>query len=254
RLGVTHGGEGLGIVRRAPVALAVDQGVAVAERLGHQHHGLVAGRVAVGVELAEHVADGPRGFLVFRIGVQAEFAHGVDDAPLHGLETVTDVRQRAVHDHVHGIVEVSLLGEIGEGAPLHAVQAQVENFAHGRSVACWRSTRVPARWVNSSCFRALMPSSIWSPPKPGATMARTSCRTISPMARLSRRVRKPVVWPLAVSRFTGAPRDSPSSSASSAGMATSVAPVSSRKVTGLPLIRPSATKCPWTLPSSSTSI
>src|SRR5690606_6598261 len=248
------GGEGLGIVRRAPVALTVDQGVAVAERLGHQHHGLVAGRVAVGVELAEHVADGPRGLLVLGVGVQAELAPAVDDAPLPGLETVTAVRRRAVHDRAPGIVEVGLLGEVGERAPPHAVPGQAANFAHGRSVACWRSTRVPARWVNSSCFKGLMPSSIWTPPRPGATMARTSCRTISPRARLSRRVRKPVVWPLAVSRFTGAPRDSPSSSASSAGMATSVAPVSSRKVTGVPLIRPSATKCPWTLPSSSTSM
>src|SRR5690606_35410713 len=102
---------------------------------------------------------------------------------------VADMRQCAVHDHVHGIVEVGLLGEVGEGTPFHTVQAQVENIAHGRSVACWRSTRVPARWVNSSCFRALMPSNICSPSKPGATMARTPRRTMSPRLRLSSTVR-----------------------------------------------------------------
>ncbi len=189
RLGVAHGGEGLGIVRRAPVALAVDQRVAVAERLGHQHHGLVAGAVAVRVELAEHVADGARGLLVLGVGVQAEFAHGIDDAPLYRLEAVADMRQRAIQDDVHGIVEVGLLGEVGERAPLHAVQAQVEGFAHGRSVTCWRSTRVPARWVNSSCFRALMPSRTCSLRKPGATMARTSRSTMSPRLRLFNTVR-----------------------------------------------------------------
>ncbi|MCY1507074.1 hypothetical protein D9M68_413400 [compost metagenome] len=130
RLGVTHGGEGLGIVRRTPVALAVHQGVAVAERLGHQHHGLVAGRVAVGVELAEHVADGTRRFLVLGVGIQAQLAHGVDDAPLHRLQAVADMRQGAVHDHVHGVVEVGLFGEVGQGAALNAFQAQIEGFAH----------------------------------------------------------------------------------------------------------------------------
>ncbi len=137
RLGVTHGGEGLGIVRRTPVALAVDQGVAVAERLRHQHHGLVAGAVAVRVELAEHVTDGTRRLLVLGIGVQAQLAHGIDDAPLHGLQAIADMRQGAVHDHVHGIVEVGLLGKVGQRAALYAVQAKVEGLAHAGLMARW---------------------------------------------------------------------------------------------------------------------
>ncbi len=82
------------------------------------------------MKLAEHVTDGTCGLLVLGVGAQAEFAHGIDDAPLHRLQTVADMRQCAIHDHVHGVVEVGLLGEIGEGATLHAVQAQVEGFAH----------------------------------------------------------------------------------------------------------------------------
>lgn len=66
------------------------------------------------VELAEHVTDGTRRFLVLGIGVQAQFAHGVDDASLHRLQTVADMRQRTVHDHVHGIVEVGLFGEVSQ--------------------------------------------------------------------------------------------------------------------------------------------
>ena len=111
RLGVAHRGEGLGVVGRAPVALTVDQRIAGRERLRHQHHGLVAGRVAVRVELAEHVADGAGGLLVLGPGAEAELGHGVDDAPLHRLEAVAEVRQGAVQDYVHGVIEVGLFGE-----------------------------------------------------------------------------------------------------------------------------------------------
>src|SRR3569833_2355491 len=60
RLGVTHGREGFGVVGRAPVALPVDQRIAIRKRLGHEHHGLITGGVAVRMEFAEHVADGAR--------------------------------------------------------------------------------------------------------------------------------------------------------------------------------------------------
>ncbi len=113
-LGITHGGERLRIVRGPPVTLPIDQRIAVAERLRHQHHGFVASRVAMGVELAEHVADGARRLLVFGIGIEPQLAHGIDDASLHRLEAVADVRQGPVHDHVHGIVEVGLFGEVSQ--------------------------------------------------------------------------------------------------------------------------------------------
>ncbi|MDT4832712.1 hypothetical protein FQZ97_662780 [compost metagenome] len=82
------------------------------------------------MELAEHVADGTRRLLVLGVGVQAQFAHGVDDTALYGLQAVADMRQGTVHDHVHGVVEVGLFGEIGQGAALNAFQAQIEGFAH----------------------------------------------------------------------------------------------------------------------------
>ena len=106
RLGVAQGGEGLRVVRRAPVALAVDQRVARGERLREQHHGLVAGGLAVRMELAEHVAHRARRLDVLGCRREAKFGHGVDDAPLHRLQAVADVRQGAVVDDVHRIVEV----------------------------------------------------------------------------------------------------------------------------------------------------
>ncbi|MNM85214.1 hypothetical protein D3C81_973240 [compost metagenome] len=68
----------------------------------------------MGVELAEYVTHGTRRLLVLGVGVQAQFAHGVDDAPLHRLQAVADMRQGPVHDHVHGVVEVGLFGEVSQ--------------------------------------------------------------------------------------------------------------------------------------------
>ena len=121
RLGVTHGCEGLGIVRRTPVTLAVHERVAIAERLGHQHHGFIAGRVAVGVEFTEHVTDGTRRFLVLGIRIQPQLTHGIDDPPLNRLQAVADMRQGTVHDHVHGVIEVGIFGEVSQRSAFYAV-------------------------------------------------------------------------------------------------------------------------------------
>jgi hypothetical protein len=82
------------------------------------------------MELAQHVTDGARRLLVLGGGRQPQLAHGVDDAPLHRLQAVADVRQRPVEDHVHGVIQVRLLGEVLERQPLGAFQIQIET-AHG---------------------------------------------------------------------------------------------------------------------------
>ncbi len=128
RLGVAHGGKGLGVVRGAPVALTLHQGVAVGEGLGHEHHGLVAGRVPVGVVLAQHVAHSARRLLELGAGLQAQLRHGIDDTPLHRLEPVADVGQGPVEHHVHGVLPVGVLGEGLQGHALHPVLA---HFDHG---------------------------------------------------------------------------------------------------------------------------
>ena len=130
RLGVAHRREGAGVVRRAPVALPVDQGVADGERLRHQDHRLVAGGVPVRVELPEDVPHRARRLLetgpVRGVGppaggglgvaahgrAQAQLRHRVHDPALHRLQPVGDVRQRPVEDDVHGVVEVRLVGEL----------------------------------------------------------------------------------------------------------------------------------------------
>ena len=125
RLGVAHGGEGLRVILRAPVALPVDERVAVGEGLRHEHHRLVAGAVAVRVELAQHVAHGARGLLRLVDRRQPELAHRIGDAPLHRLQSVPQERQRAVEDHVHRVVEVGLLGEGAQRLPLDPLEVQL---------------------------------------------------------------------------------------------------------------------------------
>ena len=111
RLGVAHRGKGFRIVGRAPVALPVDERIAVREILRHVHHGLVARGIAVRMEFADDVADRARRLLVLRARGEAELAHGVDDAPLHRLQAVAQTRQRAIQDHVHRVIEIGALGE-----------------------------------------------------------------------------------------------------------------------------------------------
>ena len=55
RFGVAHGGEGFGVIRRAEIALTVDQGITEGEGLCHQDHGLIAGRIPMRMKLAQHI-------------------------------------------------------------------------------------------------------------------------------------------------------------------------------------------------------
>ena len=123
---VAHGGEGLGIVHGPPVALPVNQWVAVTEILRHQRHGLVTGGVAMGVELADHIPHGAGGFLELGGGAQAQFGHGVNDAPLHGLQAIADVGQGPVQDDIHGVIQVGLFRELLQGPDFRLVLRKIE--------------------------------------------------------------------------------------------------------------------------------
>ncbi len=118
------------------VALAVDQRIPIRERLRHQHHRLVTSRVAVRMIFTDHVADGARRFLVFGGLPRALLAHDVHDATLHRLQAVADVRQSAVENHVHRIIEVRLLGEGAERLALDAFEVQRRLSGH-RSKQCF---------------------------------------------------------------------------------------------------------------------
>ena len=158
RLGVAHGGERARVVLRSPVALAVDQRVAEAERLRHQHHRLVAGGVAVRMELAQHVAHRARRLLVLGGGREAQLRHRVDDPPLHRLEPVGERRQRAVEHHVHRVVEVRLLGEDARGRAARRRGSAAAGAMRRRPLPRARALGMAARMVAVRSGRAADPA------------------------------------------------------------------------------------------------
>ena len=103
-LGVTVRG-GAVVAGRAEVALAEDQRVAHVPRLDQAHHGVVDRAVAVRVVVAHHVADDLRALGERALGAVAAVVHAVDDAAVDRLEAVPHVREGAVHDHAHRVVE-----------------------------------------------------------------------------------------------------------------------------------------------------
>lgn len=86
-----------------------------------------------------------------------------------------------------------------------------------------------------------MPSSISSPLMPGLMLALMSRSFMAPSSSVSMRVARTSTWPLAVLAMCGRPAFKRSLVARLAGTTTAVAPVSSIKVTGMPLMRPLAT-------------
>ncbi len=62
----------------------------------------------MGVELADHIANHTRALLEPLARVEAQLAHGMQDAPMHGLEPITRIGQRPVHDGGQSIGEVAL--------------------------------------------------------------------------------------------------------------------------------------------------
>ncbi len=113
-LGVAHRRRRIA-VDRAEIALPVDQRHPHRERLRHAHHGVVDRRVAVRVVLAHHVADHAGRLAVRPVGGVAGVLHAEQDAPVHRLQPVAGVRQRARHDHAHGVVEVGAAHLLLEG-------------------------------------------------------------------------------------------------------------------------------------------
>ncbi|GBD11880.1 hypothetical protein HRbin23_01560 [bacterium HR23] len=104
-LGIAHGSGGV-VVNGAEVALAIHQGVAQGEILGHAHHRLVDRGIAVGMIFPQHLPHDTGRLLIGGAGAQAQLVHGVEDASLHGLEAVPHIGQGPCHDNRHGVVQV----------------------------------------------------------------------------------------------------------------------------------------------------
>ena len=105
RFGVAVSGRRVAI-KRAEVALAIDQRITQREGLRHADEGVVNGAVAVRVVFAHDVADDGRGFDVFFVPGIALFVHGKQHAAMYRLQAVARVRQGTADNHAHRVIKI----------------------------------------------------------------------------------------------------------------------------------------------------
>ena len=108
---------GLGVSRRrgtvvtggAEVTLTQSQRVTHNPALNQTHQSVVDSAIAVGVELTHHVADHAGALVEGAVRAVAAVVHRVDHAAVHGLQTVTHIRQGAANNNRHCVVQVGTL-------------------------------------------------------------------------------------------------------------------------------------------------
>ncbi len=111
RAEVGHAGFGVNAwrradrLRRAEVALRIDQAFAHRPRLPHVNEGRVDDGLTVRVVVAAGVAADLGALHVLAAGVEGELLHGEEDAPLRGLQAVARIGQRAEMMTEHRVVE-----------------------------------------------------------------------------------------------------------------------------------------------------
>jgi hypothetical protein len=92
-------------VRRAVVAVEIDEWVTQRERLRHTHQRVVNGRVTVWVITRHGVTSNACTLYEWTVGAETLLLHVPNNAAVHGLKSVTHVGQCARHDDRHGVVE-----------------------------------------------------------------------------------------------------------------------------------------------------
>ena len=107
RFGVAHRRRTIA-VDRSEVSLTIDERVAEVEVLRHADEGVVDGGIAVGVIVLEHFADDTGALAVARIRAKPHLRHREQDAAMDRFQAVSSIRQRALHDDTHGVIEIGL--------------------------------------------------------------------------------------------------------------------------------------------------
>ena len=146
-LGVAHGRRRVA-VDRPEVSLPFHQRIAHAERLRHAHQGIVDRGIAVGMVLAHHFAGDFGALARGPVGREAHLVHPVKDAPVHRLEAVAHVRQRAPHDHAHGVIQVRAAHFVFDVDGNLVLRAAVSAARSGqRKLAAGGRRRRALRWL-----------------------------------------------------------------------------------------------------------
>ena len=84
------------------------------------------------VKFTQHIPDRACGFFVLGTGRQAKFGHRVNNPALHRFEAVTNMRQGAIKNDIHGIIQVRLFGKTAQGLLLDTLVVQLQVIRHRR--------------------------------------------------------------------------------------------------------------------------
>ena len=103
----------------------------------------------MGVIVLEDFADDTGALAVAGVRAQSHLRHGVEDAAVDRLETVSSVRQRALHDDAHGVVEIRL-PHLG----FDAGQPDVAYF-HESIPLAWQASKTAKSDISLPQFRAI---------------------------------------------------------------------------------------------------
>ena len=116
----------------AEVTLTQSQRVTHNPALNQTHQSVVDSAIAVGVELTHHVANHAGALIEGSVRAVAAVVHRVDHAAVHGLETITHIRQGAANNNRHCVVQV---GTLHFSLQVHLFNVTVVVYAFSATVA-----------------------------------------------------------------------------------------------------------------------
>ena len=93
------------VVRRAEVAVTVDERQAHRPWLGHPHQRVIDRGVAMGVEATHDLTDDTRALHVTPVRPEVHVIHRVEDSALHWLEPVAGIGEGPAIDHRVGVLK-----------------------------------------------------------------------------------------------------------------------------------------------------
>ena len=92
----------------AKIALTIHQRIAHVEILRQAGHGVIDGRIPMGVVVAHDIARNFCRFAKSAVGIQLQFAHRIENAAVNRFQTISRIRQSAMHDRRERIGQIAL--------------------------------------------------------------------------------------------------------------------------------------------------
>ena len=101
--------------------MTINQRITQREALRHAYHCVIDRLITMRMQFAEHITDHRCGLARFGGRIKFELIHCVQNAALHRFLAIADIGQCPAFDYRDCVIEVSALGEGGEGQGFAAV-------------------------------------------------------------------------------------------------------------------------------------